>query len=149
MTKEQLAEQLNGNEYGEEMTAEQERLAKKHDLLIVFGASDDLVELRGAINDGIDACDSIDFFIDTKAKTIIADIDVYDEDVLRRYDALEYVKDRIAKALKFTAIWDADGYSWVYELDFPHAEFDILEDGDKYCRGIVIDLKECGHAANG
>lgn len=36
------------------------------------------------------------------------------------------------------AVWDKDGYSWVFETNMPCAYFDILEYGEKYCRGIVF-----------
>jgi hypothetical protein len=39
------------------------------------------------------------------------------------------------------AIWGKDGYSWTYKTDIPHATFDIFEDGEKFCRGIVFDIK--------
>ena len=55
MTKEQLAELLNGNEYRDEMTKEQEQAAKQNNLLVLFGASDDLLEMRGAIRDEVGA----------------------------------------------------------------------------------------------
>ena len=57
MTKEQLAELLNGNEYRDEMTKEQEQAAKENNLLVLFGASDDLLEMRGAIYDEAGAYD--------------------------------------------------------------------------------------------
>lgn len=57
MTKEQLAELLNGNEYRDEMTKEQEQAAKQNNLLVLFGASDDLLEMRGAIRDEVGAYD--------------------------------------------------------------------------------------------
>jgi len=31
-------------------------------------------------------------------------------------------------------------YVWTYETDIPHECFDILRDGEKYCRGIVFCL---------
>lgn len=49
MTKEQLAEMLNGRQYGDETTPEIERLAKENGLCIAFGASDDLLEFRGSV----------------------------------------------------------------------------------------------------
>ena len=51
MTKEQLAEMLNGRQYGDETTPEIERLAKENGLCIAFGASDDLLEFRGSVYD--------------------------------------------------------------------------------------------------
>ena len=35
-----------------------------------------------------------------------------------------------------------EDYSWTYKTDIPHSTFDILEDGEKYCRGIVFALDE-------
>jgi len=30
--------------------------------------------------------------------------------------------------------------SWTYSSPFPHAKFDVIEDGEIYCVGIVIDF---------
>lgn len=49
MTKEELAEMLNNRAYLYETTSEIEQLAKDNNLLIVFGGSDFLCKLRGAI----------------------------------------------------------------------------------------------------
>ena len=54
MTKEQFAEMLNGKQYRSEMTSDDGELAKDNGLVVVFGASDDLMEFRGAIDDEID-----------------------------------------------------------------------------------------------
>lgn len=48
---------LDGNEYLEEMTREQERIAAENNLLVLFCQSDDLLEMRGAIHDEEDAMD--------------------------------------------------------------------------------------------
>ena len=39
-------------------------------------------------------------------------------------------------------LWSKGEYAWQYETEIPHATFEILEDGDKYCRGIVFDLAD-------
>lgn len=57
ITKEELAEKLNGRTYLNEMTEEEEQEAKESELVVVFGQSDDLVELRGAIDDELDMYD--------------------------------------------------------------------------------------------
>ena len=49
MTSKELAELLNGREYGEETTPEIIKLAKDNGLVIVYGYSDDNTELEGAI----------------------------------------------------------------------------------------------------
>lgn len=51
MTKEILAAQLTGREYGSEMSTQEEAAAKAAGLVVIFGASDDLMEFRGAIHD--------------------------------------------------------------------------------------------------
>lgn len=51
MTPKELAERLNGREYGSEITLEEMHIAKEFGLVVVFGASDDLMEFRGAIDD--------------------------------------------------------------------------------------------------
>ena len=57
MTKEQFAEMLNGSEYRNEISRDQAKIAKDHNLLVCFGASDDLLEMRGIINDELGAWD--------------------------------------------------------------------------------------------
>jgi hypothetical protein len=77
LTKEQLAEALNGREIGAEITPEEERMAKDYGLVVIFGASE-----------------------------------------------------------------REDGCSWTFRTGIPHATFNILEDGDLFCRGIVVDLRD-------
>ena len=47
----ELAAQLNGCEYRSEVSRELEVNTKADGIVIVFGASDDLMEFRGAIHD--------------------------------------------------------------------------------------------------
>ena len=60
MAKEQLAAKLNGRQYGNEITREEEQTAKENNLVVIFGASDDLCEMRGAIDDEFDCYDGGD-----------------------------------------------------------------------------------------
>jgi hypothetical protein len=57
MNRDKMAALLNGRSYGEEITKEECATAKAHGLVVVFGYSDDNVELRGAIDDEVGACD--------------------------------------------------------------------------------------------
>lgn len=59
----ELADLLSGRCRGDEITPEQEQLAKDNNLVVVFGASDDLVELRGAIEDEQSCYDGGQFFV--------------------------------------------------------------------------------------
>ena len=53
MTMETLAAILDGREIGSEITKAEADQAKAAGLVVVFGASDDLMEFRGAIYDEI------------------------------------------------------------------------------------------------
>lgn len=151
MTKEELAERLNGREYGNEITVQEEKIAKESGLVAVFGGSDDLCEFRGAIYDEFGAYNGGEFAINEKGQIVPTEIEDRDEDVLDRYHVTDTVKRMIASAVMIRAKWsDGRGYSWVIETDIPHATFDILEDGEKFCRGIVFsmaDLKAPAKAA--
>ncbi len=43
------------------------------------------------------------------------------------------------------ALWAPEsdpGYSWVYKTDIPHESFEVVEDGEPYCRRIVFSLAD-------
>lgn len=40
------------------------------------------------------------------------------------------------------AVWCKGDYCWSYETNIPHATFDIYDDGEKYCKGIVFDIND-------
>lgn len=142
MTKETLADLLNDREIGDEITEEEELQAKSAGLLVIFGASDDLCELRGAINEEIGAYpgDRPSAVAFIKGGKLLPEIDDDDEDVLEKYGVLGRLREEREAATKVVARWEDDGYSWTYETDASHATFDILDGGEKYCRGIVLDL---------
>lgn len=133
-TKESLAALLDGREYPMSTTPQEEADAKAAGLVIVFGASDDLIELRGAILDEGYPDDGEPVLID--AKGLLPDFDDCEDEEA----AADYFK-RKPSVRKIKAIWDrGDGVSWCYETDIPHATFRVMEDGEVYCIGLVFDL---------
>ena len=98
--------------------------AKENDLVVVFGASDDLIEFRGAIEDEGDCFDGDDVYI-TK-------------DGLCTNEAVS--------PNMITAVWcgrkdDIGNYiSWTYKTDISHEVFNVTDDGEIYCEGIVFSL---------
>lgn len=139
MNAQELAARLNGREYRREITREEEAMAKAAGLVVVFGASDDLVEFRGAINDEADAYNGTTAYVD--AKGLLPDRNQVDDDdeALRDYFA------RQPNTLPIKAVWDEYGsYSWTFETSIPHETFEVVEDGELYCRGIVFALADVG-----
>ena len=137
LTKEQLAETLNGNEYGNEITKEQEQQAKENGLVVVFGYSDDLMELKGALDAEFGSCfegGEIKFTKEGKQ------IDEDDMEVLEKYNL-------VPKLNTIEAVWGErwggdETCSWQYKSDIPHSTFKIMEDGELYCVGMVFNLSD-------
>lgn len=135
-----LAEQLNGMEYPVRISEDVARQAEANGLVIVYGASDDLMEFEGAIYDEIGACDGATVYMDSDG--IVPDFDSLDKEDKK---ALKNYFDRDGKGKKIEALWCAEGdYSFTYRTEIPHATFDVVEDGEPYCRGIVFRLADCG-----
>ncbi len=146
-TKEELAARLNLVEYTNE-TEDAAIIAdaKESNLLIVFGASDDLCEFAGAFRDEA-YCDNgrvIRFTRDGK----IPDMEEVRGALKKLKDELGF-KPEIPELLQIEAVWNSampDGRipSWRYKTALPHATFEVMEDGELYCVGLVIDLNEIG-----
>lgn len=138
MTPKELATRLNNREYGEEITAAEEKLARENNLVVVFGYSDDNMELRGAITEEVGVGEDTEIQIyKTYEIGILPDFENVkdDEDAAKYYfgckENVEY---------KIRSIWGKDGYSFVYETNADHETFDIMENNGKYCRGIVFHV---------
>ncbi len=133
MTKEELAARINGRQIGGELEPIDEAQAKASGLIVIYGASDDLVEFRGAITDEAGAYDGGEVYF-TRTKLLPAHDDCDCE-----FCGFETMK---ATASKINAKWDEGGYSWLMETELPHATFEIGEDDEKYCRGLVIAVAD-------
>jgi hypothetical protein len=147
MSPQLFAQLLNGREYGHEITKDEEATAKAAGLVVVFGASDDYVILRGAINDKLGAWDGTKFRVHKagllpKWQTLFdceEDETVYEDYFKRKAEGFKEVE----------AVWSPngdDGPSWAYKTDIPHAQFSVMEGEDTYCIGIVFALKDVAPA---
>lgn len=141
MTKEQMAALLNGREYGSEITREEHQLAKASGLVVIFGYSDDNMEARGAWGeDEFGAYEGGTWKVSPRG--ILKSWDDIDHDNEKECEA--YFQTKITAIATLKAIWAPKDpeCSWAYELDAPHATFDIVEDGELYCRGIVFAVAD-------
>ena len=149
MTKEVFAKLLNGRQYRDEMSKEEEAIAKESNLIVIFGQSDDLIEFRGALNDEIDAYDGTDFIIATPGQELGTgeywnDMPTYVKAVEMMPVAINSEDPRSNIPERISAMWcpkDQDvECSWYIKTDLQHFPFNIMEDGEIYCRGIVISV---------
>lgn len=130
---------LNNCRKGDEVSDEINLLAKENNLVIVYGASDDLIEFEGAIDDELDAYGGRTVYLDKNG--IIKNL-CDDEDCL-------YYQKIIEKAIFIIAHWHDTGYyCWSYETSIPHETFDVLEDDGVFCRGIVFSLDNLTRAGD-
>ena len=133
---EDLAKKLDGCKYREipqDIAAE----AKEKGLVIVSGASDDLMEFDGAVFDELDAWRGLTAYIDADSRAAYSEND---------YECL-YGRPAGLRERKFPsieAVWDdpAAGCSWSYKTDIPHATFKMMDDGELYCIGLVFSLAD-------
>ena len=138
MTKWSLASTISGRQYGEELTNEECALAKKHGLVVLYGASDDLIEIRGVVYDEIGMYNGGDFQLTAEGV-----IEFWGDNGEKLKDeAMKwFAKQALPKAL-ITTKWSVGDYSWVISSDIPFEPFDIMEDSEKFCRGIVISVSD-------
>lgn len=132
MITKEIAEMLNGIEYVDGIPDVDLKYAKDNGAVIVFGASDDLMEFRGAIDDEAGCYDGGTIYFNRSGE-------------LRsecNNDDCPYFEKTKKNASKINAIWGADGYAWTYETDIPHETFEMVDDGCEYCRGIVFLLTD-------
>lgn len=136
MNAQELAARLDGREYGKEVTRQDEADAREAGLVIVFGASDDLMEFRGAINDEVGAYEGGTAYVDAQGLIPVEYEDLSDEET---YDMLS----RKQHAIGIFAQWcPDDDLSWRIETNLPHSTFTIFDNGETYCEGLVFALKD-------
>lgn len=133
MDIQEVADKLNGVQYrseGKILTLEYCKELKEHGIVVVYGASDDLMEMDGAVSDEFGA--EIVYF--TKEGVLVNECDDYE---------CPYFEKLVNYAAEVEPRWcDHPDYSWTYLTRVPHVTFDVMEDDEKYCRGIVFRLAD-------
>lgn len=142
MNAKEIAAALNGSQYPLRIPSDIAKGAKEAGLVIVYGASDDLMEFEGAIHEEVGANDGTTVFVDSEG--ILPEREQIEDDAALK--AL-FAREPHSKAIE--ALWCKEGeYSFTYRTTIPHETFEVLEDGcPPYCRGIVFALSDVGKAA--
>ena len=117
MNLKEWAEALNGVEYSADKIMVMAGDAMIDGVAIAYGASDDLLEFEGAIREEYAAYEGT-------ARTPVKGG--------RKVTAIWCPKDKSGK------VWA----SWEIRTKIPHETFDIMEEGDLFCRGIVFYLRD-------
>jgi hypothetical protein len=133
----EIAAQLNGVEYRNEDEQFDAKILCDEGIVVAYGASDDLLELRGAIDDEYGAYEGTSIMLiktkDWEIKAISGE--GFDEN--RSYIGGDFEH-------HITAEWcpkDIDA-SWKITPACEHATFNVMEDDELYCVGAVFYLKD-------
>ena len=129
----EIADLLNGREYGREMTKMEEQLCKDFGFVVCFGASDDLIELRGCIDDEADCWNGGEIAFTQHGFHWKENGDGTGHWVGENKITAKWCKDRTE---------DGERISWTYDTDIPHESFMIYDDEEPYCRGIVFSIED-------
>ena len=137
VTAEEFAAMINGNQYLSELTREQKKLAFQSRLMVFFGRSDDLLEVEGVGEEEYGAWNGADIQFTKTGAHVDLDWDGHEDAIAKGYTPPE-------PAFSLSVEWCPDGFdgSWLIVPDCKHASFIIKEDGDLYCQGCVVDLKQ-------
>lgn len=112
-------------------------------VVVVYGCSDDLMEMFGAMNEEFDCYAEHTFkwfspnFVDQNAINQI--LEYVDDEIPTLYDSIANFLKR--DALYITVRHPKD-CQFEYETNIPCERFSIMEDGDLYCQGFVFDVND-------
>lgn len=124
-----FAERITGKEYGyPQFTKEEIQFAKDNGIVVVYGASDDLMEFEGAIYDEAGCFDGGKVYV---CETGCVD---YGNAGTKCIEALWCDKNATDE--------NGNVIPWTYKTDIPHETFMIYEDEEPYCRGIVFSIND-------
>lgn len=109
--------------YRSEAKKEIVEFAKENGIVIVYGASDDLMELDGAIYDVFGCYEGGVCCLDSEGNIL--------EEMTNNCRTIE-------------AVWCGEGekFTWTYKTDIPHETYEIYDDTEPYCKGIVFYKKD-------
>lgn len=129
MTNEEWATILNGREYRNEVTDDEQLQMAAEGIVAAFAQSDDILRMVGAIDD--------EFYDCTPVSQSGAPVNMCEE-------GCPYFEEKVKDLPEVDVDWQKWEDFFIVNIsnDVPHARFSIQEDGDQYCEGIVFSLKD-------
>ena len=138
MSAKQIAEIFDLTEYGfgesfENSLAANRQVMKDNGIVVVYGASDDLMEVDGFMREEFDGEGRVFF---KSGKIIGFSKEGYGYKVINE-------KDCDAPSISgYFCHRDYNPDGWGYDVSFPHETFEILEDGEVFCCGVVFNISD-------
>ena len=131
---EEFTKKLNNVEYEDlyRVIKENTKFAKENNIVIVYGISDDLLEMEGAFFEEYSAFDGTKIYADLEKGLFVQEDDIKELENKTKNDFPYYLN----------AFWCKNEIPWTIETNIPHKTFDILEDKEIFSRGIVFFLNQ-------
>jgi hypothetical protein len=131
------AAKLNGIEYPADELDKFSKEMAENGIIAAYGASDDLLEFRGAIYDEAGAWEG------TEVRLAVypdGTVKIFNEEENR--ETFEFNHEEIDRMKTVRAVWGPKSIeaSWAIETSISHESFDIMEDGELFCRGVVFHM---------
>lgn len=124
-------ERFGRREIGHEVSAADKAWLIENNLVVIYGASDDLAEIDGAV------CDEVG--IGWRNKSILFHrgsvyVPECDDEGCPHEEAIRNNCERVGVR------WDESitGPSWYYIATFPHETFDVYDGDDYYCQAVIF-----------
>jgi len=134
MTAKEFAEMITGREAEEELLSRNEQQAKQNGLVVVSIYFDDCVEFRGAIDGDVGCYNGSEIHLTKKGILQLPECEEYD------CPYFTAVKEK-ARLIKVVCHDEGDP-RWTFETDIPHETFEVYEDGEVFCVGIVFSMND-------
>jgi hypothetical protein len=126
----ELSNTPNSDDRWFDLTPSQKEFCKAHDIVVVYGYSDDNVEFDGAIREEVGAWEGAEIYVDTNGPIEPCECEC------------KYYKTAMKNAKRINAFWYLNDWAWEFRTDIPHETFEFYSDGDPYCKGIVFYKKD-------
>lgn len=126
----ELSNTPNSDDRWFDLTPSQKEFCKAHDIVVVYGYSDDNVEFDGAIREEVGAWEGAEIYVDTNGPIEPCECEC------------TYYKAAMKNAKRINAFWYLDDWAWEFRTDIPHETFEFYSDGDPFCKGIVFYKKD-------
>lgn len=115
-----LADMIGNTEYRKELTDKQRQFAKDNQLVVVYGASDDLTIIDGVLDNELQ---NGKYWFNSGSE-FIDDDDVSENEKF----GLNFI--------------ETDYHPFSVSTDIPHAKFKVMEDDDEYGIGIIFSIRD-------
>ena len=145
MTPQQFSELITNREYPFRMSDAEIDLAKENSLCVLWGQSDDLLEVDGFCCDEVGAYDGTTCRLDKKGFLEINEDGTFQNDEPETIQQCRQWVERYDASIKVEAVWCPDTQlSWEIRAShsFDGAEFLVREDGEPMCKGLIIKFPD-------